>query len=403
MDDFNNPVFAQAKIEYTKQLTDVLVSPMYEGLKRVYEQSKHDYANDTNRSFHNVFRNHIEQVPKWNTDMIETEVERIEKSSNCDWLDDLITAVFISHTKILASIGSKTKKINLTIPKTDNFVHKCYINSAREIWKNPYLFDENKSSIEYQRNIKYTEDLIRESIEQTIRKLLPVKNILREHLENNDTIKRDEKENTNDVQKMLMKELIELKNRERDRFTLSSEDERYFDDHVDEEAIRNNTKNIKIHNILEEPKPVIERYDNADIVAPSVDESVVSTEEKLNNYKNIITENRDRVIEPKPEIPIIPQIQPEPQPQPEPEVEPLITPASELIRDDTKNITTNTEIERIVDDSEIKTVTTIPEGQGKVETVEEDDKMTIDNFMDDMNNMLKDNDKKEFSLFDDVG
>jgi len=410
MDDFNNPVFAQAKIEYTKQLTDVLVSPMYEGLKRVYEQSKRDYANDTNRSFHNVFRSNIEVVPKWNTDMIETEVERIEKSSKCDWLDDLITAVFISHTKILASIGNKTKKINLTIPKTDNFVHKCYINSAREIWKNPYLFDENKSSIEYQRNIKYTEDLIKESVEQTIRKLLPVKNILREHLENTDSVKREETSESADVQKMLMKELMDLKNRERDRFTLSSEDEKYFDDHVDEEAIRNNTKNIKINNILEEPKPaVIERYDNADIVAPSVDESVVSTEEKLDNYKNIITENRDRVIESKPVIPVIPEIQPEPEPQPEPqpepepEIEPLITPANELISDDTKNITTNTEIEKIVEDPEIKTVTTIPEGRGKVETVEEDDKMTIDNFMDDMNNMLKENDKKEFSLFDDVG
>ena len=406
MDDFNNPVFAQAKIEYTKQLTDVLVSPMYEGLKRVYEQSKRDYANHTNKSFHNIFRSNIEVVPKWNTDMIETEVERIEKSSNCDWLDDLITAVFISHTKILASIGNKTKKINLTIPKTDNFVHKCYINSAREIWKNPYLFDENKSSIEYQRNIKYTEDLIKESVEQTIRKLLPVKNILREHLENTDSVKREETSESGDVQKMLMKELMDLKNRERDRFTLSSEDERYFDDHVDEEAIRNNTKNIKIHNILEEPKPaVIERYDNADIVAPSVDESVVSTEEKLDNYKNIITENIDRVIESKPVIPVIPEIQPEPQPQPEPEpeIEPLITPSSEIIGDDTKNIMTNTEIERIVEDPEIKTVTTIPEGRGKVETVEEDDKMTIDNFMDDMNNMLKDNDKTEFSLFDDVG
>jgi hypothetical protein len=405
MDDFNNPVFAQAKIEYTKQLTDVLVSPMYEGLKRVYEQSKRDYANDTNKSFHNVFRNNIEVVPKWNADMIETEVERIEKSSNCDWLDDLITAVFISHTKILASIGNKTKKINLTIPKTDNFVHKCYINSAREIWKNPYLFDENKSSIEYQRNIKYTEDLIKESVEQTIRKLLPVKNILREHLENTDSVKREESSETGDVQKMLMKELMDLKNRDRERFTLSSEDERYFDDHVDEEAIRNNTKNIKIHNILEEPKQVIERYDNVDIVSPSVDESVVSTEEKLDNYKNIITENRDRVIEPAiPEVPIVPVV-PEPQtePQPEPEMKPLITHASELISDDTKNIKTNTEIERIVEEPEIKTVTTIPEGRGKVETVEEDDKMTIDNFMDDMNNMLKDNNKTEFSLFDDVG
>ena len=110
----------------------------------------------------------------------------------------------------------------------------------------------------------------------------------------------------------------------------------------------------------------------------------------------------------KPEIPVISESQPKPEPEPqlepEPEVQPLITPASEIIRDDTKNITTNNEIEQIVDeDPEIKTVTTIPEGRGKVEIVEEDDKMTIDNFMEDMNNMLKDNDKKEFSLFDDIG
>ena len=54
MDNFNSPIFAQAKVEYTKQLTDVLVSPIYEGLKRVYDKSKLDYANDTNKSFYNL-------------------------------------------------------------------------------------------------------------------------------------------------------------------------------------------------------------------------------------------------------------------------------------------------------------------------------------------------------------
>jgi len=126
MDDFNNPVFAQTKIEYTKQLTDVLTLPIYEGLQSIYEESKRDYANNTDISIHILFRKRIENVPKWNTDMIEDEVDRIMKASNCDWLDDLITAVFISHTRVLASIGSnKSKKINLTIPKITNFIHKC--------------------------------------------------------------------------------------------------------------------------------------------------------------------------------------------------------------------------------------------------------------------------------------
>ena len=116
MEDYNNPVFAQAKIEYTKQLQDVLMNPIYEGLLSIYGESKKDYSNYTEISMYKIFRKKIENIPKWNTDMIDEEVDRIIRVSKCDWLEDLITAVFISHTKILASIGNqRTKKINLTI------------------------------------------------------------------------------------------------------------------------------------------------------------------------------------------------------------------------------------------------------------------------------------------------
>ena len=33
---------------------------------------------------------------------------------------------------------------NVTIPKTTSFIHKSYINLARELWKNPYLFNTIK-------------------------------------------------------------------------------------------------------------------------------------------------------------------------------------------------------------------------------------------------------------------
>ena len=121
-------------------------------------------------------------------ELVEVETERIINQSRCDWLDDLVTAVFISHTKILTSIGPNMKntRVNLTIPKTINFIHKCYINLAREIWKNPYLYDENVSGSEYQKNMRTIELIIKENIENTIRKLLPVKEILKDHLDNFD-------------------------------------------------------------------------------------------------------------------------------------------------------------------------------------------------------------------------
>ena len=120
--------------------------------------------------------------------MIEGESERIIKMSVCDWLDDLITAVFISHTKILTSIGVNTSNntIDLVIPKITTFIHKCYINIAREMWKNPYFFTENVIASEYQKNMRTVELIIKDCIENTIRQLLPIKEILKQNLEKNE-------------------------------------------------------------------------------------------------------------------------------------------------------------------------------------------------------------------------
>ena len=155
----NSSIFSLAKIEYNKQLIDVLKYPIYDKFKSIYDESKnHD-------SIINGFRLKLNDIPKWNTDILENEIENIINLSNCDWIDDLITAVFVSHIKILASINNKEKQINLVIPKSINFIHKCFINIARELWKNPYLFDESITGWEYQRNIKMIESIIIESIE----------------------------------------------------------------------------------------------------------------------------------------------------------------------------------------------------------------------------------------------
>ena len=405
MEDYNNPVFAQAKIEYTKQLQDVLMNPIYEGLQSIYSDSKREYSNYTEVPMYQIFRKKIENVPKWNTDMIDEEVDRIMRVSKCDWLEDLITAVFISHTKILASIGNqRTEKINLTIPKMTNFIHKCYINTARELWKNPYLFDENVSSGEYQKNIKSIESLIKENIDQTIRKLLPVKDILRDHLENTDmqnpNIEEEtEERKTRDIQKMLMDELINLKRREQyDKYTVEPED-KYFDDHVDDKMIEENTKDIEINDIVTDKEDI---YDNPDIVEKK-EEVNKNVEQELNEYKNIVDENKVETIAPA----VITRIITEPNPEPEPE--PIVP------RDETeKSIIATTEIENEVQDDTVKTIQTTKR-TGKVESIvkedeikKDDDIITLDNFMDDMTNMLKDkdvevkNENGEYKLFDDA-
>lgn len=184
MEELNTPIFAQAKVEYTAQLVDMLYPHMFDGVKSIYDESKLLYGKKK-MPILLIFRELLEKVPIWNSEIIESECSRIVNNSSCDYIDDLITAVFISHTKILTSIGPNKsfQKINVTIPKTSTFVHKCYINTARELWKNPYLFNENVPGHEFQKNNKEIESIIQKCIENTIRNSLPIKDILKEHLE----------------------------------------------------------------------------------------------------------------------------------------------------------------------------------------------------------------------------
>ena len=165
MDDTNTPIFTHAKMEYTKQLIDILTPQIFDGIKSIYDEAVKINNINSSQSRINFFRTFLEKVPRWSSVIVEAEAKRIITNSSCDWFDDLITAVFISHTKILTSIGinTSTENIDLTIPKTINFIHKTYINVAREIWKNPYLYNDNVLGSEYQRNMRTVEIIIKES------------------------------------------------------------------------------------------------------------------------------------------------------------------------------------------------------------------------------------------------
>ena len=428
MEDFNTPVYAQAKIEYTKQLKDVLMNPMYNKMFYLYQESKKIYANNTHDSVFNIFREKIQDIPKWNNDMIEDELLKIIETSRCDWLEDLVTAVFISHTKVLASISNSkyNKKINLTIPVLTNFIHKGYINFAREIWKNPFLFDENQSSSDYQNNIKTIEELIKESIDLTIRKLLPVKEILRDHLEKNNDTENDndedevendeekEKLKTKNLQKILMSEIMNLrKEKHIDNLQQqeAEEEERYFDDDVDENTILKNTQNIEIHDILNENKPennIEPIYDNPNIIdRESVDDSIVSVEEKLNGYKNMKPNVVKIDEEPINDVKITDEpvkITDEPINDVKITDEPIndvkitdepITKETPINIDNTNNIIKD--IENTLENSDIKTIQT---GGKKLN----DETMTLDNFLDDVDNMVSNNTEtnNDYTLFNDA-
>ena len=231
MEELNTPIFAQAKVEYTKQLIEILYPHIFDGIKSIYDESKIIYSTKTGTPILLLFRELLEKVPIWNGEIIDSECSRIVNNSKCDWIDDLVTAVFISHTKILTSIGPNQsfQKINVTIPKTSSFIHKCYINVARELWKNPYLLNESVPGHEYQRNSKEIENIIKYCVENTIRHLLPIKEILKEHLDNENDNLLSQKEELKKLLREELKDLKALKEYDKKEDTEDTEDDGYND------------------------------------------------------------------------------------------------------------------------------------------------------------------------------
>lgn len=187
-------VYAEAKTEYTRQLCQIL-SPAFQIYFLDLLKVAKDKEPETKRLLWN-FQALLQEIPDWNQDKVLREAEKIQKDSNCDYLEELLTAVFIAHTKVLSAIRitTKQKKLQITIPKLDHFIHRTLRETGRLLWNNAFLFAEQGSSMDRQKNMRQVEALIVEGIQQSIRSLLPVKTILREYLNDDEGADAEEEE-----------------------------------------------------------------------------------------------------------------------------------------------------------------------------------------------------------------
>ena len=136
------------------------------------------------------FQELLSQVPEWNMDKVQRETQKLIGSIQCDYLEELVTAVFIAHTKVLTAIriGNKNKRVQITIPKLEHFLHRSLSECSRLLWSSAYLFHNDLPPMEKQKNHRQIEQLLHEGIAQAIRGLLPVKNILKDYLAANSPV-----------------------------------------------------------------------------------------------------------------------------------------------------------------------------------------------------------------------
>jgi hypothetical protein len=197
MEDSSAAIYSEAKSEYTKQLVFNFQPVLLRFFLDRFEEVKTSSTVVSNsRSSLSEFQDSLSQIPEWNLDKVHTETTRLLQTIQCDYTEDLITAVFIAHTKILSAIRLHSKprrKINITVPKPDHFMHRTMSECSRLLWSNVYLFSENASSLDKQKNMNEVNRFLEEGILQAIRNLLPVKSILRDSLqEDEEDVKLEE-------------------------------------------------------------------------------------------------------------------------------------------------------------------------------------------------------------------
>ena len=186
MDDFVLSNLNEARNEWCSRLVTILTPRIMEGIRSIFNESwKVSVDNGEVEKYLMTFQNFICRVPKWNATIIDEEKKRIVEKSGCNYLEDLITCVHVIQLKVLTCVrvGTRQKKIDISIPKLNDFLHKAYINVARKIYKNAYLFDKNASPLVQQKHGREFEIIVEECILKTIRESIPTEAIVRAYLD----------------------------------------------------------------------------------------------------------------------------------------------------------------------------------------------------------------------------
>ena len=189
MDDFSLNSLQESRNEWCSRLITVLTPCVIDGVKSIFEESwKLCIENDEKTKYLMTFQNFLSRVPKWNPNIISQECSRIKEKSNCTYITDLITCVHIIQLKMLSCmrVGTKQKKIDINIPALEDFIHHVYINVARKVYTNVYLFEIGITALKSQKNSRELEIIIKECILHTIRETIPVEELLKLYM--NETV-----------------------------------------------------------------------------------------------------------------------------------------------------------------------------------------------------------------------
>lgn len=176
-------VYSDARAEYTKQLCMFLVPSYFQFYIELLEKAKQTMVAEPKKALWQ-FQTYLNEIHDWNMEKVNHEIHTIYTNCGCDYMEDLLTAVFIAHTKVLTAIrlSSNNKKVEINVPKVEHFLFKVLCETSKLLWGSTYLFRDGITGMEKQQNYRHIEQILNEGILQAVRNLVPVKSILKDFM-----------------------------------------------------------------------------------------------------------------------------------------------------------------------------------------------------------------------------
>ena len=167
----NVNVLVAAKEEYTRQLISTIQHDIYFILKSIFNDSQE--RNLRRAISYSNFQLELKEVPQWTSYKLDSKIQELAKKY--PFLMDLITAIFVSHVKILACVRLKSdnKSIKIKVPNLNTFLHKLLIKCCETLYYEPQTINFEKHAVI---------QIISDSIEDTIANQIPIEYILSEYL-----------------------------------------------------------------------------------------------------------------------------------------------------------------------------------------------------------------------------
>ena len=205
----------ESKNEFFNFLCEILIPNIYHGLCEMLEYSINMYnmleerrkrdKSINNPGIVNIFKMCLRDISTLNNLEIENEYKKIKQNCKCsEWFDELIRCTFKSHVLFLTydpSIENSTYKENEIYNSLSikDFIHRCYVESSE------YFLDNCDVFVKKSDRKEKIYEIIKNCINNSIRKTLPYNEILKEYMRINFTIEKKKEESTklSDIKQMV--------------------------------------------------------------------------------------------------------------------------------------------------------------------------------------------------------